>query len=65
MHPHLLRHSFVTNALRAGINPLLLSQIAGHGSMRMIGQVYSHLNAGDGYEAMMRALTADSLHKAR
>jgi len=65
VHPHLLRHSFVTNALRAGINPLLLSQIAGHSSMRMIEQVYSHLNAGDSYEAMMRALTADSLHKGR
>lgn len=59
VHPHLLRHSFVTNALRAGINPLLLSQIAGHSSMRMIEQVYSHLNAGDSYEAMIRALTSD------
>lgn len=55
----------VTNALRAGINPLVLSQIAGHSSMRMIEQVYSHLNAGDSHEMMMRTLTADSLHKAR
>lgn len=60
VHPHLLRHSFVTNALRAGINPLLLSQIVGHSSMRMIEQVYSHLNAGDSYEAMMRTLSAQT-----
>lgn len=55
---HLLRHSMITNALRAGMNPLLLSTIVGHSSMRMIEQVYSHLNTSDSYEAMMRALTA-------
>jgi integrase len=56
VHPHLLRHSFITNALRAGMNPLVLSRIAGHSSLRMIEQVYSHLNAGDSYDAMIRAL---------
>lgn len=60
VHPHLLRHSFITNALRAGMNPLVLSRIVGHSSLRMIEQVYSHLNAGDSYEAMMRALSADT-----
>jgi integrase/recombinase XerD len=53
---HLLRHSMVTNALRAGMNPMLLAQIVGHSSLRMIEQVYSHLNASDAYEAMMRTL---------
>lgn len=60
VYPHLLRHSFVTNALRAGVSPLLLAQIAGHTSMRMIEQVYSHLNPTDSYDAMIRALTATS-----
>jgi integrase/recombinase XerD len=56
IHPHLLRHSFITNALRSGVSPIILSQIAGHTSMRMIEQVYSHLNATDSYNAMVQAL---------
>jgi integrase len=54
---HLLRHSMITNALRAGMNPLLLSRIVGHSSLRMIEQVYSHLNTSDAYEAMLESLT--------
>jgi integrase len=56
VHTHLLRHSFITNALRAGMNPLILAKIAGHSSLRMIDQVYSHLNTTDTYEAMIRML---------
>jgi len=56
VHTHLLRHSFITNALRAGMNPLILARIAGHSSLRMIDQVYSHLNTSDTYEAMLRML---------
>jgi len=59
VHPHLLRHSFVTNNLRAGVSPLILAQVAGHSSMRMIEQVYSHLNAGDSYAAIMKSLLSD------
>jgi integrase len=58
VHTHLLRHSFITNALRAGMNPLILANIAGHSSLRMIDQVYSHLNTTDSYEAMIRMLNA-------
>ncbi len=60
VHPHLLRHSFITNALRAGVNPLILARIVGHSSLRMIEQVYSHLNAGDSYDAMIRALASEA-----
>lgn len=60
VHTHLLRHSFITNALRAGMNPIILSKIAGHTSLRMIDQVYSHLNTTDSYEAMLRMLAVDS-----
>jgi integrase len=56
VNAHLLRHSFITNALRAGMNPLILARIAGHSSLRMIDQVYSHLNTADTYEAMLRML---------
>jgi integrase len=53
-----MRHSFITNGLRSGVSPLILAQVVGHTSMRMIEQVYSHLNAGDGYDALARALAA-------
>ncbi|MGH7722090.1 MAG: tyrosine-type recombinase/integrase [Candidatus Dormibacteria bacterium] len=56
VHTHLLRHSFITNALRAGMNPIILAKISGHSSLRMIDQVYSHLNTSDSYEAMIRML---------
>jgi integrase len=38
------------------MNPLILARIAGHSSLRMIDQVYSHLNTTDTYEAMLRML---------
>jgi AcrR family transcriptional regulator len=45
--------------LRAGVSPLILAQVAGHTSIRMIEQVYSHLDATDGYTAIMRSLMSD------
>lgn len=59
VHPHLLRHSFATEALRRGMNPVQLAQILGHSGLRMIDAVYSHLSVSDAYDAMMRMLTGD------
>jgi integrase/recombinase XerD len=56
VHPHLFRHSFATEALRRGMSPVQLAQLLGHSGLRMIDQVYAHLNAADGYEAVMRML---------
>lgn len=56
VYTHLLRHSFITNALRSGMSPLLVAKIAGHSSLRMIERVYSHLTNDDAYEAMMAML---------
>ena len=57
VYTHLLRHSFITNALRAGMSPILVAKIAGHSSLRMIERVYSHLTTDDAYDAMMEMLT--------
>jgi integrase/recombinase XerD len=59
VHPHLLRHSFATEALRRGMNPIQLAQILGHSGLRMIDSVYAHLTVTDAYDAMMRMLAAD------
>ncbi|MHB8438515.1 MAG: tyrosine-type recombinase/integrase [Acidimicrobiales bacterium] len=56
VHPHLRRHSWMTEMLRRGMNPVQLSFIAG-ASMEVISQNYTHLTKDDAYEAMMRALT--------
>jgi site-specific recombinase XerD len=59
VYPHLLRHSFATEALRRGMNPIQLAQILGHSGLQMIDQVYSHLTATDAYDAMMRMLATE------
>jgi integrase len=56
VYTHLLRHSFFTNGLRGGMNTLLLAQIGGHSSLRMLQDVYSHLDMDDAYEDLARML---------
>jgi site-specific recombinase XerD len=57
VYPHLLRHSWMTEMLRNGMNPIQLSFIAG-ASPDVIAQHYAHLTKDDAYEAMLRALHA-------
>jgi len=57
VYPHLLRHSWMTEMLRNGMNPIQLSIIAG-ASVDVISQHYTHLTKDDAYEAMLRVLTA-------
>ena len=54
--PHLLRHSWMTEMLRCGMNPIQLSFIAG-ASTEVIAKNYAHLTRDDAYEAMIRALS--------
>ncbi len=55
VYPHLLRHSWMTEMLRNGMNPIQLSIIAG-ASQEVIASHYTHLNKEDAYDAMVRAL---------
>jgi len=57
VYPHLLRHSWMTEMLRGGMNPIQLSIIAG-ASPEVIGAHYAHLNKDDAYDAMIRALSS-------
>jgi integrase/recombinase XerD len=59
VYPHLLRHSFATEYLRRGGNPILLQQILGHSSLTMITQTYQHLTVADAHDELMRLLAAD------
>lgn len=55
VYPHLLRHSWMTEMLRNGMNPIQLSVIAG-ASVQVISDYYRHLTQDDAYEAMHRVL---------
>lgn len=57
VHPHLLRHSWITEMLRQNMNPVQLSFIAG-ASQEVIAGCYAHLTRDDAYDAMLRALSA-------
>jgi integrase len=59
VYPHLLRHSFATEALRRGMNPIQLAQILGHSGLQMIDRVYSHLSATDAHDAILRMFASD------
>lgn len=55
VHPHLLRHSWMTEMLRNGMSPVQLSIIAG-ASIQVIMEHYTHLTKDDAYDAMLRAI---------
>ncbi len=59
VYPHLFRHSAITRLVKAGKNPILVAKIAGHSSLKMIQEVYSHIEPEDTYDAMMESLRDD------
>jgi integrase len=56
VHPHLLRHSYATWMLDRGLNPIALMGNMGHADLDMIAKVYSHLSAGQRFDATMLAM---------
>jgi len=60
--PHLIRHSWITEMLRQGMDPIQLSIIAG-ASLKVIMDHYQHLNQEDAYKAMNAAIASrDTRH---
>ena len=64
VHPHLLRHSWMTEMLRHGMSPIQLSIIAG-ASMEVIAEHYTHLTKDDAYDAMLRVLSGQQVDRSR
>lgn len=56
VHAHAFRHAVATYLLQQGMNPLLVAQLLGHSSLRMIQMHYGHLTAADTYDALIEAL---------
>jgi site-specific recombinase XerD len=58
VHPHLLRHLWMTEMVRQGMNPFQLSIIVGT-SLPVIMGHYTHLTKDDAYNAMLKALSPE------
>lgn len=43
VYPGIFRHTWITNALRKGLNPITVAALAGHVNAVMIMKVYSHV----------------------
>jgi len=56
VYPHLLRHSFATEMLNRGMDPLTLRRIMGWTSLAMMDRVYFNQAARDRHEKMLRVL---------
>ena len=41
--PHTFRHTFATRAIENGMNPKVLQQIMGHGTLQMTMDLYCHV----------------------
>ena len=58
IHPHLLRHSWITHMEASGVDPAVISQVAGV-SIEVIVRNYSHLSDRDRHQAIMKALVEE------
>lgn len=59
VYPHLLRHSYITWAIRRGMHPVQVRQVVGHESTGMIDRIYSHLVRQDAHAAAVKMLSDD------
>ncbi len=59
VHPHMLRHTFATIALRRGMDSLMVAEVMGHSSLQMLSRVYSHTTPTDAHVALMKVLVAE------
>lgn len=46
-HPHLLRHTFVTNLIRSGLDPKTAAQLARHSNVNITLDVYTQMDKTD------------------
>jgi integrase len=42
--PHQLRHTYITNLIRAGVDPKTVQYLAGHENSKITMDIYAHLN---------------------
>ena len=58
---HELRHTYITRAARAGINPRVLQSISGHRTLSVLLNVYTHVSEDD-KESAAEKITASGIN---
>ena len=58
---HDLRHTYITRAAKAGVNPRVLQTITGHKQVSVLLQVYTHVTEEDRAEAVDKLLDRKSV----
>lgn len=58
---YFMRHTFLTNGLKAGIDPITLAELAGHNDVSMLARQYAHVR--EDTDHMQKALTRMSKPK--
>jgi len=60
LFPYIFRHTFITNALKRGLNPMTVATLAGHMDATMVMKVYGHLaKDSDHLRAELRKATGE------
>lgn len=62
-HPHMLRHSFITNLVRSGVDPKTAAKLARHSDISMTMNVYTNMNQADLSAAISRTFSEKSHEK--
>jgi len=60
VYPHLLRHSFATDWMRATHDPVGLQKMLGHADLSLIASTYEHPSSNDLYTALTNYLGTDT-----
>lgn len=57
---HDLRHAYLTRLAEAGVHPRVMMELAGHDSMDVCMEIYTHVNDAAKYDAVRAAFGRDS-----
>ena len=58
--PHVCRHTYCTNMVKAGINPVFVSYLMGHSDKEITMNIYTTVNASNSSEDIRKAVTASA-----
>lgn len=60
---HELRHTYLTNLAQAGVHPSVMQRLAGHSSMSVTMEIYTHVNNSDLRDAVASLYSARDKEK--
>ena len=51
-HPHICRHTYCSNMIKAGVNPKVVQYLMGHSSSEITLNIYTHIHLEDVIEEL-------------